>query len=713
MKKINILAIALLWFAITAMSGNVPRELAEKVAIHVYVERSAVFEGNPMNDQVSIRSAHTEKEGEIVLYYVFHMNPDGFVIVAGQEAMNPVLGYSFEGTFDVTLKGCNLRWWMDTYRNQARLASENDLQPSAFLQMSWTALSQPQTLPAKTDRLWGKVGPLLTTQWDQDYPYNYYCPEDSTSTWGGHALAGCAATTCAQLGYYYRWPEYGKGRKCYLPQSHPEYGLQCADFENTRYRYEEMVAHPNPKTVNLAIAEYIFHLGVSMESNYGPNSTGPGPLYQDSSTYFFKFLPTELIYRNDYSDSSWIAMLKSNLDRKIPLNYAGQDQAGISHSFVCDGYQDSAYFHFNMGWDGESDGYYFIANIPYYHCNQLIYQPSFPDTVNYSYPLYLPGNDTLTAMEGSLTDGSDPLHDYLNNLSLSWLIDPQTETDTVETIRLEFSRFNTHDQSDKLVIYDGGDMTAPILAELSGDTIPPIITTTGNKAFVKFTSDGSGTAPGFLLNYYAKQPAQCNSITVITDSSSRITDGSGKFHYQNSMLCKWRIQPEGCDSALTLRFTCFDTEPEKDVLEIYDLATSKLLAKYSGHYAVPPPPLTVPDGKAMMIFRSNSIETDDGWEICYGQLAGISRHEMIKKLMIAPNPANNQVDLGFTLSEPGTVHIGFVDIFGRLVKEQTFTLAQPGEKRFVVETASLPPALYIVKVRSSSHMMTGRVLIAR
>ena len=44
--------------------------------------------------------------------------------------------------------------------------------------------------------------------------------------------------------------------------------------------------------------------------------------------------------------------------------YAGGSGNG-AHEFVCDGYDANGYFHFNMGWGGQSDGYYLTTATGY------------------------------------------------------------------------------------------------------------------------------------------------------------------------------------------------------------------------------------------------------------------------------------------------------------------------------------------------------------
>ncbi|MEZ5199519.1 MAG: C10 family peptidase [Bacteroidales bacterium] len=55
-------------------------------------------------------------------------------------------------------------------------------------------------------------------------------------------------------------------------------------------------------------------------------------------------------------------MLKTDLDAGKPIQYAGFGQGG-GHTWVCDGYDNSNYFHMNWGWGGVYDGYFSLDNL--------------------------------------------------------------------------------------------------------------------------------------------------------------------------------------------------------------------------------------------------------------------------------------------------------------------------------------------------------------
>ena len=57
-------------------------------------------------------------------------------------------------------------------------------------------------------------------------------------------------------------------------------------------------------------------------------------------------------------------MLDNELNMGRPINYVGSDLAwGEGHSWVCDGYDASNFFHMNWGWGGYDNGYFSINNL--------------------------------------------------------------------------------------------------------------------------------------------------------------------------------------------------------------------------------------------------------------------------------------------------------------------------------------------------------------
>jgi hypothetical protein len=702
-KKFLVFFPALLFFS-DLHGENVPQVVARKAALSFFAQMTMAV-GSDTGDQLpSISASHTEMAGTIPVYHVFQMDPQGFVIISAQDNVWPVIAFSPSGSFDTELRGCNVEWWMQQYTERALRAANGSASRQDKAKLCWNRLLLPSGQSGH-DMQWDAVGPLLTCKWNQDYPYNYYAPADPAGP-GGHAFAGCMATAACQICYYYRWPLQGTGRKSYLPQLHPEYGIQSADFGNTWYRFDEMT--DQPATINHAVAELIYHAGVLYEMDFDPN--GSAGLSTDSGDYYFKLLPYEFLSRDEYSDSAWILMLKAELDEGKPIYYVGGSLTGPGHAFVCDGYADSAYFHFNFGWDGQSDGYYYIDNVQGFNIDQIIVSRVFPDTLNHTYPLHSSGHQELKYTEGSFTDGSGPLNDYQNNINVSWLIDPQTETDSVEKIELNIARFQTFDQGDKVVIHAGADASAPILAEWYSSDVPATFLAPANRLFIKFVSDGSGTAAGFLINYKAKFPEYCKTLAVITDSTYRITDGSGRFNYQSLKSCKWRLIPAGCDSALTLRFSYFDTEPEADYLSVYDLVTGDLIRKITGHYSKPPEPVTVPGGKALLVFNTNGSVTGQGWELYYGHQQTGSPDFGIRDVEVSPNPAHDMLRISFTAAAGLDLTVSVADIYGKTLLFMPQRASGYDRQQVSLPVEWLTPGLYLLKLEGNGYSYARRFI---
>lgn len=75
-----------------------------------------------------------------------------------------------------------------------------------------------------------------------------------------------------------------------------------------------------------------------------------------------------------------------------------------------------------------------------------------------------------------------------------------------QTVSLLFTQFNLEQDSDYLRVFDGGDANAPLLGEFTGDSTPPLVSSTGRDMFIQFTTDhgnygitqaGSHEDPGF------------------------------------------------------------------------------------------------------------------------------------------------------------------------------------------------------------------------
>ena len=330
-------------------------------------------------------------------YFIYeNADGEGWVIVAANDAVTPILAYSETGRFRTDNMPSNIRKWMSKYDTFIRKIEADGVEASEEATAEWNALRNG-THRAQAATV--VVGPLVKTTWDQDEPYNNLCPGEGVFGEGTtKAATGCVATAMAQLLNYWQWPIKGTGSHSYQPMDpndtyspSPHYTTQSANFGNTTYDWAHMKNSywgSYTETQANAVATLMYHCGVSTEMMYGSyDEYGSGALTvnygnwndhgyaQNAFPVFWGYKKEGLTsyirdgftwygykYYDAWTDADWTAMIKGELDKKHPIMYGGAGQDG-GHSFICDGYDSNNKFHFNWGWSGSNDGYFTLSNL--------------------------------------------------------------------------------------------------------------------------------------------------------------------------------------------------------------------------------------------------------------------------------------------------------------------------------------------------------------
>jgi hypothetical protein len=473
-KKITLVLLAsLLLMIMQSFAAKVDQQSAVKVARNFYYERAS--QHSPVS-YTSLKAKETipVEQNTQVLYYIVNFENNGWVIVSAEDVVQPVIAYSFHGSFSLANKPVQLGAWLTGYQMQIETARTQKAPASQEIHAAWARLKADdpsQLMISNTD----EVLPLLSTQWDQMKWYNELCPPNNAGV-DNHVPTGCVATSMAQVMNYWRYPTTGNGTKTYL---HPNYGVQTANFGTTTYHYSGMC---NTLSINnFDVAQLMYHCGVSVNMNYGINGSGTQTSYVPNSVIaYFKYnSTTKYVHKSAYTGvNQWDDLIKAQLDQKRPCIYDGQPAApstDAGHAFVCDGYQGTYFFHFNWGWSGMDDGYFYTNNLnPAGMGNFNDFQGAvidmFPPIA--SYPNNCTGTQTITASMGTIEDGSGPIANYQPNNNCGYLINP---VDSVESITFTFDKFNT-DTNDYVTIYNGGTTSAPVLGTFSGSTLPQDLT---------------------------------------------------------------------------------------------------------------------------------------------------------------------------------------------------------------------------------------------
>ncbi len=681
-------------------------EEIENVVVNFISERNG-YNKDESGTKIMIKEiSPMSKQGEL-LFYAVNLE-SGFVLVAATKRVWPVLAYSMEGNFHAPENEGNVAAWLNQYEDQILFAINNSIEPTTEITATWQKYSSQNYQPILTDTPIS-VGPFLTSKWNQGKFYNELCPVDPAGP-GGRAYAGCVATAMGQVMYYFRHPQTGTGSYSYF---HQVYDTISANFGNTTYLWNEMVNQLSSS--NLAVAELLFHLGVSVDMVYGPDGSG---MYNHKAAYslrtYFKYAPeTQYVFR-DSTSMDWDSLLVWHLDRKIPMYYAGWSQPHIyGHAFVVDGYQGEGYYHFNWGWGGSFDGYFYTNELTpggsNFNLAQELIINCIPDTINYSYPDYCSGFAEFTHHQGTFNDGSGPLYNYAPNSQCSFLINPQNETDSITSITLSFQRFQL-EEDDFLSIFDGENNNATLIGTFTGETIPEAITSSGNKLFLQFLSNSGESSGGFFASYQTQKPVWCSGMTTLTGEEGWLSDGSGSFHYNNTSTCMWYINPAGA-AEVTLSFLKFDTEPINDVVKVFDPTNNQLLAEFSGYYEPDnlPEPVTAVNGKMFITFTTNSYVRADGWEANYStDLTAVNKMTAENELMLVPNPASNHVTLIWKTNVHPPQNLEILNHLGEIVLRINLKTTQSHHD---LDVSSFLPGLYFVKIMNDNYFKISKLII--
>ena len=700
--KLLLVLLAFLTAGFSAQSEVVDLQKAKLVAKNAFFERSVNI--NRANyDAIVIATTWIEKQDNEVFFYIFNFEDGGFVIVPGDDVLPPLLGYSLTSTCSNIGIDANFDSYMAGFSDQVIFAGNNNLKAEKEVEDQWEFYTtmNPAQLEVITDEI--IVHPLLTCLWNQNSPYNILSPEDPMGP-GGHALAGCVATAMSMVMYYWRYPLQGTGSHGYYWDP---YGYISADFGATEYNWEQMRDVMDPAYTDIALIQ--FHCGVAVEMMYSPS--GSGAYSQDVppaiENYFSYSQSSQFKSKEDFSQADWTNLLKYQIDESQPMYYSGFSNAG-GHAFVCDGYDDSDYFHFNFGWSGSSNGYYTLYEVGGFNNGQGAVVNFIPGN---NYPYYYTGQQVLNAKSGSFEDGSGPKENYLADSDISWLIDPQEPGDSISSITLGFSRFELA-QGDEVTVYDGETIASNVLAVLTGTNIPQPVTSSGNMMLVVFNSNNPETANGFLASYTTERPVWCSGLTQMNDAEGELSDGSLQFDYYNSTVCLWRIEPENVD-VTTIYFTAFDTEAGNDMVKVFDLDSQELLAEYSGNYnGGVPGPVTSPSGKMFVAFSTNNSEVHAGWEAYYvTSMVDINEaSDETGQIMVFPNPATNQINIDLSAFAEDKLQIEIFGMDGKMYLNERLSI-ETNSNIHPLDTEILPKGIYLIKFIQRGKTQTKKLTI--
>lgn len=291
------------------------------------------FWGKQMPQKAKAKSRTATTASPSDAYYVFNNDAGGFVIIAGDDAVTPVLGYTTTGSFDAENLPDGLKDLLKSYERQI-----------AALGDSYQA-NQTATRAAFTGE---KL--LNTAKWNQIAPFNKYTPNSY--------VTGCVATAGAIVMKHHGYPAKGTGSHSYTWNGK----TLTANFE-LGYDWANMPAQYNGNDAAFdGVARLMADLGVAVEMQYNKDGSGAyiGDLVTALQKYYGYSKLSHLMAIEDVGAEAWNGRLREEIDANRPVLYAASDPARGGHAFVIDGYKDES-FSVNWGWGGYCDGFYQIG----------------------------------------------------------------------------------------------------------------------------------------------------------------------------------------------------------------------------------------------------------------------------------------------------------------------------------------------------------------
>lgn len=286
----------------------------------------------PQKARAKSRAATTASRSDA--YYVFNNDAGGFVIIAGDDAVTPVLGYTSTGSFDAENLPDGLKDLLKSYERQIAALGDNYVANQTATRAAFTG-----------EKL------LNTAKWNQMAPFNKYTPNNY--------VTGCVATAGAIVMKHHGYPAKGTGSHSYTWNGQ----TLTANFEHD-YDWASMPAKydgTNDAAFD-GVARLMADLGVAVEMQYAKNGSGAyiGDMISALQTYFGYSKLTHLESIDDMEAEAWNAKLRGEIDANRPILYSASDASAGGHSFIIDGYKNES-FSVNWGWGGYCNGFYQIG----------------------------------------------------------------------------------------------------------------------------------------------------------------------------------------------------------------------------------------------------------------------------------------------------------------------------------------------------------------
>lgn len=259
---------------------------------------------------------------------------DGFVIVAKNENVPPVLAYG-DTPLDVNRMPTDMQWCLNLM--ERRIAKNG------------------QAVATGLPEIFSPVANFVTTKWGQGSPYNLLTP----SVDGEHCPTGCVATAMAQCMNVFKYPASASFEEEYSVKNAKKTATVNSSYSwnySDSYGASSLIAGKR-------IGQLMVDCGYAASMNYDIDNSGTyGFLAGYALVNHFNY-PEQCVKhmsRFNMSDEEWFNIIYREIQNGSPVLYGGNDAKNGGHAFVFSGMDADGLVYINWGWDGTGNGYFAI-----------------------------------------------------------------------------------------------------------------------------------------------------------------------------------------------------------------------------------------------------------------------------------------------------------------------------------------------------------------
>ncbi len=315
--------------------------------------------------------------------YVVAVQPRGYVVVAADDELEPVLAFSDTSSFDFRPDPENHLLLMLAQDIPQRLAAYKRLdaeqrtrraQAWASLRAGAGALSPQGTGPVTDYSV--RVPPFIADYWGQssrdaprsetpiyNFLYNSHTPMVGPPGESTRALTGCVATSMGMIMHYFRYPASASCSSTITVDGQS----QDMSFSDS-YNYGSMprqLSATSSSTEIIQVGKLLRDCGYSVGMDYAVDGSGipTDKLDRVASAFRNTFGYASAFYKPK-SDADWLDRLKDDLNGGYPVQMGIIDtHENAGHSIICDGWGttgQSVCLHLIIGWGGIDDNWYTV-----------------------------------------------------------------------------------------------------------------------------------------------------------------------------------------------------------------------------------------------------------------------------------------------------------------------------------------------------------------